>query len=295
MFWQKTLVSVAPRSLSVLSKPCRLVYSDASATGGGSFVCYQGVTCQLTWSFFESQKSSAWRELRTVDYSLTSFSPVLRHCTVIWHTDNQALPSIVFKGSMKQELQALALSIYDTCQKFNITLDLRWIPRAQNKVADSLSRFVDLDDWAVTRSLFDWLDARFGPHTVDRFATDSNKQLNRFNSRFSSPGSEAVDAFSQTWNNDNNWLVPPPCLISKCIRHLLVCKAQGTLVAPYWPSQSFWPILFPNGDLAPFITDCLTLPIGADYLVAGKHAQSIFHPKRFRSSLLVLRLNGSCT
>ena len=53
-----------------------------------------------------------------------------------------------------------------------------------------------------------------------------------------------MDAFLQNWVDENNWLVPPIFLISTVIRHLLTCKAHGTLVVPAWPSAPFWPLLF---------------------------------------------------
>jgi hypothetical protein len=45
--------------------------------------------------------------------------------------------------------------------------------------------------------------------TIDRFANFNNKKLNRYNSLYWNPGSEAIDAFSQNWQFENNWLVPP--------------------------------------------------------------------------------------
>ena len=39
-------------------------------------------------------------------------------------------------------------------------------------------------------------------------------------------------------------MVPPINLISKCINHLVSCKAVGTLVVPKCPSAVFWPLLF---------------------------------------------------
>ena len=61
-----------------------------------------------------------------------------------------------------------------------------------------------------------------------------NAKLPRFNSRFYQPGAEAVDAFMQTWDFENNWLVPPVSQIAKVITHLRLCKAEGTLVIPMW-------------------------------------------------------------
>ena len=55
---------------------------------------------------------------------------------------------------------------------------------------------MDVDDWMVDPMLFQQLDALWGPHTVDCFASFYNAQLPRFFSRCWNPHSEVVDAFS---------------------------------------------------------------------------------------------------
>ena len=81
-------------------------------------------------------------------------------------------------------------------------------------MADYLSRIVDHDDWSLDHTIFELIDYEWGPHTVDRFANHYNTQLPRFNSRFWNPGTEAVDAFTSDWQDDNNWLCPPVYLIT---------------------------------------------------------------------------------
>ena len=44
-----------------------------------------------------------------------------------------------------------------------------------------------------------------GAPTINRFAHFHNKQAPRFNSRCWNPGTEAVDAFTVDWHDDNNW------------------------------------------------------------------------------------------
>jgi len=50
---------------------------------------------------------------------------------------------------------------------------------------------------------------------------------------------EAIDCFTQSWSNCNNWLVPPIYSVTKAVKHLLYCRGVGTLVVPKWPSASF--------------------------------------------------------
>jgi hypothetical protein len=54
-------------------------------------------------------------------------------------------------------------------------------------------------DWEVSGNFFDLMNGLWGPFTIDRFANFNNKKLNRYNSLYWNPGSEAIDAFSQNW------------------------------------------------------------------------------------------------
>ena len=129
-----------------------------------------------------------------------------------------------------------------------------WIPRSLNEYADTISRIVDFDDWSLNPCIFSLLDASWGPHTVDCFASPYNSQLARFHSRFWSPGTEAVDTFTVDWGKEVNWWIPPLHLVCRTIHHAANCKAKGTLVVPAWDSAPFWPILCLDGrHLAPFI------------------------------------------
>ena len=160
-----------------------------------------------------------------------------------WLTDDQNVVSIVNGGSRVQQLQSLALEIFASCATNSISLEMKWIPRDLNTVADCLSRIIDFDDYALNDDIFRMLDVRWGPHSVDRFACNYNTKLARFNSRFYQPGTEAVDAFTQDWKYENNWLVPPVSLIVRAVNHLKLCKAEGSIVVPVWKSSYFWTVL----------------------------------------------------
>ena len=166
-----------------------------------------------------------------------------------------------------------------------------WVKRDENCTADSLSRIVDYDDYGVTDEFFNYADTLYGPHTVDRFANESNKKLSRFNSLFWSPGTEAVDAFSVHWGNENNWLVPPVYLLRnpKVLNFLLFCKAAGTIVAPYWPSSPFFPLLFAEGSVfAQYIVEVLVLKDSSKIYMQFRG--TIFGSDKFTSKVLLVRI-----
>ena len=41
-------------------------------------------------------------------------------------------------------------------------IDIEWIPRSENEVADYLSKIVDFDDWSVKDSYFQAVDSTWG-------------------------------------------------------------------------------------------------------------------------------------
>ena len=109
--------------------------------------------------------------------------------------------------------------------------------------ADLLSRFVDKDDWSVNPSVFRLIDAKWDPHTIDRFASHYNAQVLRFLSKFAFPSCSGVDALAQDWLDENNWVCPPVSAIVPFVRALSSCSGYGTLIVPQWPSAYFWPFL----------------------------------------------------
>ena len=134
----------------------RVVYSDASNTGFGSYMVEHGNhIVQGQWTEEEGNKSSAWRELRAVTKSLAQY---LANHRVRWFMDNQNVVRIIQVGSRKQKLQAEALSIFKTAVKYNISLEPEWIPREENEVADYISRIIDHDDWGLEQAIFDAID-----------------------------------------------------------------------------------------------------------------------------------------
>ena len=96
--------------------------------------------------------------------------------------------------------------------------------------------------------------------TIDRFADDFNKKVNKFNSKYYCPQTQQVDAFAVDWSGEFNWLSPPVKLIGKTIRHMKACKAKGVLFTPEWRSAYFWPLLTNDGIyFSDFIKDYVRL------------------------------------
>ena len=191
-------------------------------------------------------------------------------------------------GSRKDELHAIALKIFALAVQHCIRLEPEWIPRELNE-KDYLSRIVDLDDWFLNPAVFTELDSLWGPHMIDRFASFSNAQLPRFNSRCWNPGSEAVDAFTVNWAGEMNWLCPPIALIPRVIRHAQACAAKGTLIVPCWPSAAFWLLICPTkGSYSKFVVGVQSLPLSSSLFLRGLSGAVIFNGQVPNTEVLAL-------
>ena len=165
--------------------PSKFVFSDASSTGCAAFIQGSSLVFHRNWWLEESQKSSTWRELATIKLSLEAFGPNIAGHRLRWYTDNQNVVRVIRIGSMIKELHELALDIFFFLSEHReMQLDVVWIPRDQNVVADRLSKITDYDDYSVRDDVFTRLDSLWGPHSIDRFACSYNAKLPRFDSRF---------------------------------------------------------------------------------------------------------------
>ena len=238
------------------------MFTDASQHGYGGFTVTRlgKLICAGKFTPEETLQSSTFREVLAVKLTLQSYSGILSNQSIQLNTDNFGASRILTIGSSKPHLQQLAKDIFYHCMKHNIKLTPEWTPREQNRCADYYSKIKDTDSWGIDQKTFDFINARFGNFTVDRFADDRNKKLPIFNSRYYCPGTSHVNSFTADWSKDNNWLAPPISLIGSTIKHLRACKGTGTLLIPAWESSYFWPLIFPNGtETAYFIKGILVV------------------------------------
>ena len=272
-----------------------ITYSDASnwAWGGHLSVDCQEVVAHGNWLAGEQghERSSTWRELRAVRMVLQATMRNLQGKKVCHKTDNQNVERIISNGSRVASLQAEAVAIYELCMQHFVHLSVQWIPREMNQRADYLSKFVCRDDYRLDAQVFAQLDERWGPHTVDVFASHLSAQLPRFYSQFWCPGTEGVDALSLSWVGENNWLFPPPYLVSLVLAHMAEGGEDGTLLVPFWPSQRWWPRLAPDGDRpADFVLDWCDVRVHPGLFLACGRVDNCFTDGSLTSRVIALRL-----
>ncbi|KAL4534489.1 hypothetical protein Ndes2526A_g05384 [Nannochloris sp. 'desiccata'] len=263
-------------------------YTDASDFGWGGHGNIQGTEFEAQGYFRPGEqgplRSSTLREswaLERVLSSLLTIENIFKAKAAAGATslrayvDNQALTWIMRLGSRVPAINQVVKRMYEFCWQHNIKLAVDWIPRDLNTRADYLSKMYDGDDWKLNKRYFTQLDQRWGPHTVDVFASAINHQCPKFFSMYHCPGTSGVDAFAQDWGGENCWINPPFGLIGQVIRHLSLCKSQATLICPRWQGRPWWPLLLsPDGShwAKPYVVEVLSLPTEPDLFLPGpKH------------------------
>ena len=224
----------------------------------------------------ERLTSSACRELLAVLYTLQSLEDQLQGQRVHVLTDSTNNVSIVEHGSGREHLQELSLRIFWWCKQHSVRLSISWIPRELNTVADCFSKLKEGCDWKLDPQWFRVLDARWGPHTVDRFASSANAQCPRFNALYHCPGVEAVDCFTQDWKGENNWCNPPFGLVARLWSFMREQGIVATVIIPVWRSATWWPLVCMGGAWSPAVVDVLPLQRGRHLFLPGVAAANQF-------------------
>ena len=78
---------------------------------------------------------------------------------------------------------------------------------------------------------------------IDLMASRTNCQVPQFMSWRPEPNAIAVDAFAADWRSLNFCCFPPFSIILRTIGEIRQDQATGLLVVPFWPTQSWFPVL----------------------------------------------------
>lgn len=181
-------------------------------------------------------------ELGAVTRALVSFRHLIPPGTVLrLRTDSMVALHVIRAGSSRSAILMDEMrTLHELCAELQITLRVEHVSSVLNAWADRLSREHDSTDWTLSSPAFDRLQARYGPHTVDLFASDKTARCHRFYSRWLCPRTLGTNAFAHAWTDENAWANPPFHLVGAVVNQALSTGATVTLVAPEWRAQQWW-------------------------------------------------------
>lgn len=188
----------------------------------------------------------------------------LRGSTVLFRNDATGALSTFRKGNLKSPtLQALALRLTMLCADLEISPLFLHAP-GQDLVSEGIDDASRRLSTAISgpacspslRNLVQRIAADKGwTISVDIFASERNRLVDRYFSEFAEPLSEAVDALSVTdWHSsvcpscgcahrENLFAFPPSILIRRFITKARADGARGVVIVPRAITASYWPRL----------------------------------------------------
>ncbi len=247
-----------------------MITTDASMTGWGAV--FEGRPASGEWK----EEFLFWHinclELRAVFLALKYFLPVLGEHHVIVRTDNMAVVSHINRqgGSRSRTLDRLARHLLLWSQDKFLSLRTVHVPGVLNLAADFLSRQkLKPGEWMLNRQTVSQIWDLFGKAEVDLFASQESSQCPLWFS-LNFPTTLGIDAFAHPWPNVS--LYAPIKLIPAVLCRVKVSGARLLLIAPFWPSQTWFSALTPLLYRPPW-----EIPIRRDLLsqLQGK----IWHPQ----------------
>ncbi|KAL9658538.1 hypothetical protein ABK040_006077 [Willaertia magna] len=161
----------------------------------------------------------------------------LRGTNLLIRTNNMTALYYLRKGYRRiDSLTRIAREIWDVCHTNGWHIKkVNYIPSASNIIPDLISR---KSEWSTSRNLFLMLNEKFGPFTVDRFASVNNHHIAKFND-----WTFSRDAFKERWDLDINYIVPLLGLIVLTLVQIIKHKASSVLVIPEWTEAPWWPVV----------------------------------------------------
>ena len=222
------------------------IFTDASTQGWGA---HMGDSKILgTWTLSDRKLHINCLEFKEVTFALQHWAPLLQGHQVMIATDNSTVVSYINKqgGTRSLTLLCLTVDLFLWLESQNIIVRARHIPGCLNVIADHLSHPNQPipTEWSLHPEIVERIFRVWGTPEVNMFATLSNSHLPRFMSPIPEPRALAVDALSQDWQGRSMYMFSPFPLLNKVMQKLRSTQvAEVILVAPWWPSQSWFPHL----------------------------------------------------
>ena len=202
-----------------INPPSHTIFMDASLSGWGSHVEPEGLLFHGVWTETHSQLHINMLEMMAISMALKEALHTIKNSTVLVSTDNTTVVAYLRKqgGTRSPDL---CLEVWEI---------LNWC--FQNK--NSASR-----------------------KTIDLFATHLNHRLPLYVSPIPDQKALSIDALSMNWNRIQAYAFPPFHLIPALINKIRVSQCKIVLIAPFWPSRSWFLEL-----LGLLVSPPITLPV----------------------------------
>ncbi len=220
------------------------IFTDSSKQGWGGH--WENKEVSGLWLEHQTHWHINVLELLAIWYTLRDLLPLIDGKSVMVATDNATALAYIKKqgGTKSPTMLRVAQEFYDWLETTTIELRCRHIKGHLNVRADALSRRAKIPttEWSLHPAIVKGLWRVWDTPMIDMFATSVNAKLPLYVSPMLDPGAIAVDALSIPWTG-HLYMFPPAILLSKVLTKLQQEQCTVILIAPAWPTQSWFPTL----------------------------------------------------
>ncbi|XP_073438898.1 uncharacterized protein [Dendrobates tinctorius] len=217
----------------------QVVSTDASPLGWGKV--FRHLTVQGRWSRQESSLSINFLELRVVFLALLHWERYLNNQQVRIQTDNATAVAYINHQGGTRSPRALA----KVSRIFNwaeTAISAVFIPGTDNTAADYPSREgLATGEWSLHQDVFRQICQLWGTPDVNVLASQQNRRVQQFVSRYRDPLTIGVDALVIPWTQFRlPYLFPPLPLLPRLVKKIKEEGVPVILIAPYWPRRAWF-------------------------------------------------------
>ena len=221
------------------------LFTDASTVGWGAHIGQAQASGQWPPSLLDHHIN--YLELLAVLLGLQQFESLVTGHHVIAMSDNTTVVGLIKNqgGTHSKVLFELTEEIFQWVDSHQVILSARHIPGHLNVVADRLSRAHQVlpGEWSLCPQVTRQVWRLWGQPHLDLFATADNAKLPSYVSPLPDPAAWATDALSFSWRQMWLYAYPPVPLLSQVLQKVINEPCEMILIAPAWPTQSWFPLL----------------------------------------------------
>ncbi|XP_051505143.1 uncharacterized protein LOC127412641, partial [Myxocyprinus asiaticus] len=249
-----------------------VVTTDASKTGWGA-VC-NGHAATGLWTGPRLRWHINCLELLAILLALRRFRPLIQGNYVLVRTDSTAAVAYVNRqgGLRSRCMSQLARRLLLRSQQHLKSLRATHIPGNLNATADALSRQVPRrGEWRLHPQVVQLIWSRFGQAQVDLFASQESSHCPLWYALTEAP--LGIDTLAHSWPPGiHKYAFPPVSLLTQTLCKVREDEEQVVLVAPYWPTQTWFSDLTLLATAPPW-----QIPLRKDLLSQGRG--TLWHPR----------------
>lgn len=263
------------------------ITTDASLQGWGAN--FQNQSIGGRWTEQESKHHINVLEMLAVSLGLKSFFSNQQNVHIQVRSDNTCTVAYInaMGGIKSEKCNQLAIRIWSWCIDRNIWLSATHVPGVSNEADFSSRNFNENVEWMLNKKIFQQIVYLWQQPEIDMFASRLNKQVEKFVSWKPDPDAMHVNAFSMSWSDLFLYAFPPFSVISSCLQKVRRDKAEGIMVVPLWPTQTWY------SELLKLLVDYPRI-LPQENLLSLVNSRKT-HPLKDKLRLIACRLSGNAT